>query len=166
MRSITGGACPGCGGTQFIGKRTSTGLLFGGFVFAPQRLLCITCGETLKAGSPATSRARSPAPAPKPATGETRTKHGYVRRANGNVVVPRETGRLYNAWRTVRADIAGLTLAEIVQRVGFEPDATAAETHMPDYLKTWSRPGYTISVLFDSATDRALRIPKSFEELG
>lgn len=44
--------CPkkGCGSTQFVGKKTIKGRVAGGFIFAPQRLKCVKCGETLKTG--------------------------------------------------------------------------------------------------------------------
>lgn len=42
--------CPKCGSKQFVGKKTIKGRIAGGFVFAPQRLKCVQCGETLKTG--------------------------------------------------------------------------------------------------------------------
>lgn len=42
--------CPKCGSQQFVGKKTIKGRVAGGFVFAPQRLKCVQCGETLKTG--------------------------------------------------------------------------------------------------------------------
>ena len=67
-----------------------------------------------------------------------------------------------------RSDIAGLTLEELVQRIGFEADDLPAAFHVAGYLRSWSRPGYTISVLFESEDGRAIRIPQGvpFEELG
>jgi transposase-like protein len=40
--------CPRCSGSQFVGKKTIKGKVIGGFVFAPQRLKCVSCGKTLK----------------------------------------------------------------------------------------------------------------------
>lgn len=45
-----GMSCPKCGSTQFVGKKTVKGRVAGGFIFAPQRLKCVACGATLKAG--------------------------------------------------------------------------------------------------------------------
>ena len=157
----------GAAGRSFVGKRTAKGLVAGGLLFAPQRLKCVNCGTTLKSGS-GSGPSRFSIPASQVAKPETRTKHGYVRRADGVVVVPEETKRLFDAWKDARADIAGLTLEELVQRIGFEADDLPAAFHVAGYLRSWSRPGYTISVLFGREDGRAIRIPQGvpFEELG
>ncbi|MGZ6854340.1 MAG: hypothetical protein ACXVGC_09825 [Mycobacteriaceae bacterium] len=49
-KSADGAFCPKCQGQQFIGKKTLKGRLAGGLLFAPQRLMCVTCGEVLKPG--------------------------------------------------------------------------------------------------------------------
>jgi hypothetical protein len=106
--------------------------------------------------SPSASQAAKP---------DTRTKNGYVRRADGVVIVPDETKRLFDAWKAIRNDIVGLTLGEIAERVGFTADDAPPAFHSAGYLRAWSRPGYTVSVLF-GPDDRAIRIPQGFEELG
>lgn len=155
MKRATGGVCPKCGGTSFVGKRTATGLIAGGLAFAPQRLKCVSCGATLKSGS--RWQAAQAAPTTKPE--ESRTKGGYVKRG-GKVVVPKETMKLIEAWRTCgTADgtITGLTMADVVSRVGQEAEPLLPHQRF-DWgdVYTWSRPGFSISVLF--ADGRAVRV--------
>jgi hypothetical protein len=40
--------CPKCDGTQFVGHKTVKGRIAGGFVLAPSRLRCVSCGKILK----------------------------------------------------------------------------------------------------------------------
>jgi len=163
MKKVKAGACPKCGGTSFVGKRTVKGLVAGGLLFAPQRLKCASCGSTLKSGSASPSRpTQRRQPRLKP--GETLTPGGFVRRADGVILVPEEAKRLHDSFRAA-GNIVGLTPAEIAQRVGFDADPIPARRHANGYSHLWSQPGYKISILFGH-DNRALGVLQNSEQLG
>lgn len=96
--------------------------------------------------------------------GESLTPGGFVRRADGVVLIPREALLLLDSWRAAGV-IAGLTMPEVVSRVGFNCDPVPAARVPNGYAHAWSRPGYTVSVLFGT-DDKAIGILKGSERLG
>jgi hypothetical protein len=113
--------------------------------------------------------AKNTAPAPmatqprlKP--GESLTPGGFVRRADGVVIISNEGKALADGWQAA-GKIGGLTVSEIVQLVGFSVDAVPAVRHGTGYAHTWSRPGYTIGVLF-GPDNRAIGILNGSEQVG
>jgi hypothetical protein len=50
MKQVINGKCPVCGGTSFVTKRTKKGVVAAGLL-APKRVRCVSCGESLHAGS-------------------------------------------------------------------------------------------------------------------
>src|SRR5438477_11040034 len=96
--------------------------------------------------------------------GESLTPGGFVRRADGVVVVPAEAKHLHDRWKAA-GNIKGLTMAEIVQRVGSNADSVPAKSYNNGYSHTWSRPGYTISILF-GRNNRAIGVVNGSEQLG
>lgn len=44
------GACPKCGGSQFVPKRSLKGKMAGGVLAPKSRVKCITCGKEYKRG--------------------------------------------------------------------------------------------------------------------
>jgi hypothetical protein len=106
----------------------------------------------------AIERAGRPAPAAaEPTPGGFRR----IRHANGTstVIVPRAALKLHRAWTA--GNIRGLTLDELSERVG-GPDSDAV-AHAQGCTYTWSRRGYTVTVLFGH-DGRAASI--SHEQLG
>jgi len=95
--------------------------------------------------------------------GESLTPGGFVRQADGTVIVPQETKGLFDAWAAA-GGIKGMTMAEIAQRVG-NCDPVSATQWKNGYSNTWSRPGYRISVLF-GPDNRAIGILNGSERLG
>lgn len=96
--------------------------------------------------------------------GESLTPGGFVRRADGVVLIPADGKRLFDSWRGA-GSIAGLTMAEIVDRVGCNCDAVPAARFTNGYAHTWSRPGYTIGVLF-GLDNKAIGILDGSQRLG
>jgi|SRR5579871_3260513 len=96
--------------------------------------------------------------------GESLTPGGFIRRADGVVEVPPDALALNRAWKAA-GNIAGLTMAEIVQRVGFNADAVPAKPYTNGYAHTWSRPGYSIGILFGH-DNRAIGVVDGSERLG
>lgn len=96
--------------------------------------------------------------------GESLTPGGFLRRADGVVVIPAESKRLYDSW-CAAGSIASLTMAEIVGRVGFNCDPVPAVRFSNGYAHTWSRPGYTIGVLFGH-DNKAIGILDGSQRLG
>lgn len=117
----------------------------------------------------ATLNALTPPPtsrvsAPRLKAGESLTPGGYVRRADGVVLIPAEGKRLFDSWRAA-GTIAGLTMAEIAGRVGCNCDAVPAVRFANGYAHTWTRPGYTIGVLF-GLDNKAIGILNGSQRLG
>jgi hypothetical protein len=61
--------------------------------------------------------------------------------------------------------LRGLTVSEISQCVGRDPDPETPVPHASGYLLTWSQPGYSISVLFGH-DERAMGVPQGREHVG
>jgi hypothetical protein len=95
---------------------------------------------------------------------ESLTPGGFVRRADGVVIVPEETKRLIDAWANL-GRVEGLTIGEIALRLGFNPDPVPAVSYSNGYAHTWTLPGYTIGVLFGH-DNRAIGILGGSEQLG
>lgn len=96
--------------------------------------------------------------------GESLTPGGFLRRADGVVVISPDGKRLLDSWRAA-GSIAGLTMPEIVAKVGFNCDAVPAVSFPAGYAHAWSRPGYTVSVLF-GFDHKAIGILNGSERLG
>lgn len=122
---------------------------------------CHHCGQSV--ARPKKTKA-VPLSTPSLKPGESLTPGGFLRRADGKVVVPDTTKKLIDAW-SAAGSIKGLTMAEIVTRVGFNADAVPAKQYTNGYTHTWSLPGYTVSVLFGN-DNRAIGIEDKSERLG
>lgn len=108
--------------------------------------------STLKSQEPAELKVR-----------ESRTPGPDVRAADRAIVLPDEAKALRDAWRTA-GDVTALTLADIVERVGWDPDPGPAEALVAGaYRHTWSRLGFGVSVLFGKdglAIHQGLALPR------
>jgi hypothetical protein len=92
-----------------------------------------------------------------------RRPEAYVRRADGVVVISPEGKALADSF-AVLGSVKGLTIAELVQKVGSVDPVPAVEyTNGRSY--SWSQPGYTISVLF-GFDGRALGVLDGSEQVG
>lgn len=95
--------------------------------------------------------------------GESLTSGGYVRRADGVVVVSKEAKALVEALEAL-GNLKGLTMAEIADRIG-NCDPIPAMKYTNGYAHSWSQPGYTFRVLFGH-DHKAVGIVTGSEELG
>lgn len=89
MRHVAdNGTCPICGGSSFVAKRTKKGVVAAG-LFAPKRVRCVTCGESLKMG---TGQSEAPRHTAKQAREQARAQYGHA--------IPRTP---WEWWRRVRS---------------------------------------------------------------
>jgi hypothetical protein len=95
--------------------------------------------------------------------GESLTSGGYVRRADGVVVITPQAKALLDNFRALGSP-AGKTMAEIATVVG-NCDPIPAGSFTNGYAHSWSEPGYTVSVLFGH-DNRAIGILNNSEVLG
>ena len=79
--------------------------------------------------------------------GESLTPGGYVRRADGVVVVTPEAAALHDATKALENSLPGMTMAEITERLG-NCDPIPAVTYSNGYSHSWSLPGFAFSILF------------------
>jgi hypothetical protein len=100
---------------------------------------------------------------PKLGPGESLTSGGYVRRADGVVVISPEGKALMDAAKAA-GSLKGMTMAEIAERVG-NCDPIPAVTYSNGYSHSWSQPGYTFSVLFGH-DNKAIALLANSEQLG
>src|SRR5205085_2554013 len=78
--------------------------------------------------------------------GESLTSGGYVRTAEGKVIVPDETFEFIQQVIAV-GDFAGKTMPEAAAALG-NCDPAPARDLKQGYEHTWSRPGYELTIQF------------------